>query len=332
MADEATKQDNPQQTDENGQEGSDESQRIPYQRFEEVNKRARQAEKELADLRSKILEFEDRDKSEVDRERSARQRAESQLAELTGKVTSLEKGSWVRSVAAELNFHDPEDAVQHLRDDLGRLEDHSRRAPAREEPREDQEAPGPRGEEGRRPPVDRADVRRPGRPAAGQRRAAAARSARQLAAAQEMQLAQGSRISSASSATSGRDGRDFLMPRRRTFPKTFQAYLATSAARTASGNGTAVSTGLEAAQVAKLDVTAVSGTTPSLTVVIEESANGSTGWATKASFTARTTAGSQIIALPRLNHGFLRATWTISGTTPSFTFSVQVSNSDSSLL
>jgi hypothetical protein len=86
---------------------------------------------------------------------------------------------------------------------------------------------------------------------------------------------------------------------------------------------------LEAAQVAKLDVTAVSGTTPSLTVVVEESANGSTGWATKASFTARTTTGSQIIALPRLNHAFLRATWTISGTTPSFTFSVQVANGDS---
>jgi hypothetical protein len=126
MAEEATKQEHGTQTDENGAEGQGgEDQRIPYQRFEEVNKRARQAEKELSDLRSRLLEFEDRDKSEVDRERSARQRAESQLAELTGKVTGLEKGSWVRSVAAELNFHDPEDAVQHLRDQLGGLEDQS---------------------------------------------------------------------------------------------------------------------------------------------------------------------------------------------------------------
>jgi hypothetical protein len=126
MADQANPADQQKndQQDEAGKDGQGgEDQRIPYQRFEEVNKRARQAEKELADLRSKILEFEDRDKSEVDRERSARQRAESQLAELTGKVTSLEKGSWVRSVAAELNFHDPEDAVQHLRDQLGGLED-----------------------------------------------------------------------------------------------------------------------------------------------------------------------------------------------------------------
>jgi hypothetical protein len=99
-------------------------QRIPYERFDEVNKRAKQAEEELADLRNKLVEFEDRDKSEVDRERSARQRAESQLNELMGKVTSLEKGAWVRSAAAELNFHDPEDAVAHLQGQLGKLEDH----------------------------------------------------------------------------------------------------------------------------------------------------------------------------------------------------------------
>ena len=121
------------------------------------------------------------------------------------------------------------------------------------------------------------------------------------------------------------------MPRRRSFSKTSQTYLATSAARTTSGNGSAT-TSLEWAQVAKLDVTARSGTTPSLTVVIEESPNGSTGWATRASFTAQTATGTQIIALPRLNHAFLRATWTISGTTPSFTFSVQVANGDSALL
>ena len=112
-----------QETPEDGKGGGGEDQRIPYSRFEEVNKRARQAEKELEDLRNKILEFEDRDKSEVERERSARQRAESQLGDLVNKVTSLEKGAWVRSAAADLNFHDPEDAVSHLRDQLGGLED-----------------------------------------------------------------------------------------------------------------------------------------------------------------------------------------------------------------
>lgn len=106
-----------------GEEQGKEDQRIPYTRFEEVNKRAKQAEKELEDLRNKILEFEDRDKSEVDRERSARQRAESQLGELMTKVTSLEKGAWVRQAAADMDFHDPEDAVSHLRENLPSLED-----------------------------------------------------------------------------------------------------------------------------------------------------------------------------------------------------------------
>jgi hypothetical protein len=126
MAEQATQDQGTQDQNGKAPEGEDagkDEQRIPYTRFEEVNKRAKQAEKELDDLRNKILEFEDRDKSEVDRERSARQRAESQLGDLMTKVTSLEKGAWVRSAAAELDFHDPEDAVSHLRENLASLED-----------------------------------------------------------------------------------------------------------------------------------------------------------------------------------------------------------------
>ena len=111
------------QADREANEDALKDQQVPYSRFDEVNKRAKHAEEELSDLRNKIIEFEDRDKSEVDRERSARERAESQLGELLGKVTSLEKGSWVRSAASELNFHDPEDAVAHLNGQLGSLED-----------------------------------------------------------------------------------------------------------------------------------------------------------------------------------------------------------------
>lgn len=130
MADEATTTTTTaDQAEKNGKSGENdgektgEEQRIPYSRFEEVNKRAKQAEQELSDLRNKIIEFEDRDKSEVERAKDRAQRAESQLEQLMGKVTSLEKGAWVRSAAAELNFHDPEDAVQHLRESLGGLDD-----------------------------------------------------------------------------------------------------------------------------------------------------------------------------------------------------------------
>lgn len=126
MAEQATQQ-NPAEngTPDGDAEKTGEDQRIPYSRFEEVNKRAKQAEQELADLRSRLTEFEDRDKSEVERAQARAQRAEQELNKLMGKVTSLEKGAWVRSAAAELNFHDPEDAVSHLRDQLGGLEDQS---------------------------------------------------------------------------------------------------------------------------------------------------------------------------------------------------------------
>lgn len=105
-----------------GEKTADE-QRIPYARFEEVNKRARSAEKELKDLRARIMDFEERDKSEAERAQARAQRAESQLAGMQETVTAMQKGAWVRSVAAELNFHDPEDAVAHLTDRLANLED-----------------------------------------------------------------------------------------------------------------------------------------------------------------------------------------------------------------
>jgi hypothetical protein len=120
MAEEVT---TPPEGSEEHEGSTPKDQKVPYERFEEVNNRAKKASQELEELRSKLIEFEDRDKSEVERERAARERAESQLSDLMGKVTSLEKGAWVRSAAAELGFHDPEDAVTHLYSDLGRLED-----------------------------------------------------------------------------------------------------------------------------------------------------------------------------------------------------------------
>jgi hypothetical protein len=100
-----------------------EDQRIPYSRFEEVNNRAKHAEKELEDLRQRIVDFEERDKSEAERAQARAQRAEQQLSSMQDTVTAMQKGAWVRSAATELGFHDPEDAVAHLADKLARLED-----------------------------------------------------------------------------------------------------------------------------------------------------------------------------------------------------------------
>jgi chromosome segregation ATPase len=117
-------QDHEQEHDEAHEgDGDGEDRRVPYSRFEEVNKRAKQAQDELDELRTRLTEFEDRDKSETERERAARERAGKQVQELSQTVTGLQKGSWVRSAAAELNFHDPEDAVTYLTDRLASLDD-----------------------------------------------------------------------------------------------------------------------------------------------------------------------------------------------------------------
>ena len=96
--------------------------------------------------------------------------------------------------------------------------------------------------------------------------------------------------------------------------------LAPSGARTASGQGSTVPTGdLDPARLT-LDVTAASGTTPSLTVNVQHSSDGAT-WVTHSSFAAKTATGTERKVFAGLDR-YVRASWTITGTTPSFTFSV----------
>lgn len=117
--------------------------------------------------------------------------------------------------------------------------------------------------------------------------------------------------------------------------------LAPSIARTVTGTGDAID--LTALQVngsqppqllIQSDVTAVTGTTPNLVVVIEDSIDG-VNWNTIATFVAQTAVNRQVIvcgirgdAYPAgfrwpFNPTKVRARWTITGTTPSFTFSVK---------
>lgn len=72
----------------------------------------------------------------------------------------------------------------------------------------------------------------------------------------------------------------------------------------------------------ELDVTAASGTAPTLDVVIETSADGSTGWTSVGSFAQATAVGSERKAFTGLNN-YVRANYTIGGTTPSFDFTVK---------
>ena len=74
---------------------------------------------------------------------------------------------------------------------------------------------------------------------------------------------------------------------------------------------------------AQLDVTAASGTTPNLVVVLESTLDG-TNWDTLGSFAAKTAAGREVITINPVIGKRFRARWTITGTTPSFTFSVRI--------
>jgi hypothetical protein len=75
---------------------------------------------------------------------------------------------------------------------------------------------------------------------------------------------------------------------------------------------------------AQLAVTAASGTTPTLDVVIEDTLDG-TNWNSVATFTQKTAAAVQAVDITSVAFSDrLRVRWTVGGTTPSFTFSVLI--------
>lgn len=96
-----------------------------------------------------------------------------------------------------------------------------------------------------------------------------------------------------------------------------------SAARTASGNSDTF-TGFSAAKTirAQLNVSAASGTSPTLDVKIEDSVDGGVTWNTVGTFAQKTAAGREVINITTPFTDMLRVSWAIAGTTPSFTFAV----------
>ena len=98
--------------------------------------------------------------------------------------------------------------------------------------------------------------------------------------------------------------------------------LLASAARTTTGAGTAVD-GFAAARllVLQLNVTAASGTLPSLSVAVQDSVDG-TNYNTIATFATASGVTREVIRLTTAFTDRLRVVWVIEGTTPSFTFNV----------
>lgn len=102
--------------------------------------------------------------------------------------------------------------------------------------------------------------------------------------------------------------------------------LAPSAARTASDNSSEF-TGYGRASTlrAQLDVTAVSGTGPTLDVLIEDSVDGA-NWNTIGTFAQKSAVSREVINISSVFADRIRARWSVGGTLPSFTFSVRVAS------
>lgn len=71
-----------------------------------------------------------------------------------------------------------------------------------------------------------------------------------------------------------------------------------------------------------LNITAVSGTTPTLDVSVESFDEVGAAYAPIGSFTQKTATGIDTLKLTGTLGRLIRIKWTIGGTTPSFTFSV----------
>lgn len=71
----------------------------------------------------------------------------------------------------------------------------------------------------------------------------------------------------------------------------------------------------------QLNVTAASGTTPTLDVVVEDTVDG-TNFNTIGTFAQKVTTGREVISVVGLIGARVRVRWTIAGTTPSFTFDI----------
>lgn len=98
--------------------------------------------------------------------------------------------------------------------------------------------------------------------------------------------------------------------------------LLASGARTTTAAATAVAGFAAAAKlVLQLNVTAASGTTPTLDVVVQDTVDG-TNYSTIATFTQAVGVTREVIRLSTPFTDSLRVSYEIGGVTPSFTFSV----------
>jgi hypothetical protein len=101
------------------------------------------------------------------------------------------------------------------------------------------------------------------------------------------------------------------------------AEVVTSAARTATGQSSALTAPTASQMLLAVDVTASSGTTPTLDITVEWTPDGTNWFVSDTSDAfAQITAGKKTVKAFAVKAAQYRVKWTIAGTTPSFTFSV----------
>lgn len=97
--------------------------------------------------------------------------------------------------------------------------------------------------------------------------------------------------------------------------------VASAARTTSSQSATLTDYGPAQTLRAQLNVTAASGDTPTLDVLIEDTLDGTT-WNTVGTFAQKVTTGREVINVTTPFADRLRVRWTVAGATPSFTFAV----------
>ena len=98
--------------------------------------------------------------------------------------------------------------------------------------------------------------------------------------------------------------------------------LLASGARTASGEGSSIDLENTRELIVTLDVSAASGTTPTLDVKIQHSPDG-VKWSDLGTAFAQKTGVSREVKVFTQYHRYVKTVYTIAGTSPSFTFSVE---------
>ncbi|MFD8882383.1 hypothetical protein ACFV0H_07645 [Streptomyces erythrochromogenes] len=100
--------------------------------------------------------------------------------------------------------------------------------------------------------------------------------------------------------------------------------LASAARTTTASSGPVAAAGQVTVAVLLVHCSAASGTTPTLDVALEQSANGTDWSAVTGGAAAQLTAAGNRVATGLVTANYVRATATIGGTTPSFTFSASI--------